>query len=129
MLGPFKTLPQQSSSFHSSVGNPSVLDEGGRASQVPRAIIELVGYGSVIWPDSLSEWLIEGAGLQQMFCCLTASTARALLCMAIAEFRIQVMVEAVVACSEPEHCYLFPFGTQGSRSLSELQNGGPGTPG
>ena len=37
-----------------------------------------------------------------MFCCLTASTARALLCMADAEFGIQVIVEAVVACPEPE---------------------------
>ena len=32
----------------------------------------------MIWPDSLSEWLVEGAGLQQVFCCLTSSTARAL---------------------------------------------------
>ena len=31
-----------------------------------------------------------------MFCCLAASTARALLCMASAEFGIQVNVEAVV---------------------------------
>ena len=38
-----------------------------------------------------------------MFCCLTASTARALLCMADAEFGIQVIVGAVVACPEPEH--------------------------
>ena len=45
-----------------------------------------------------------------MFCCLTASTARAPLCMANAEFGIQVMVEAVVVCPEPEHCYLFPSG-------------------
>ena len=36
----------------------------------------------MVWPDSLSEWLVDGAGLQQMFCCLTASTARAMLCMA-----------------------------------------------
>ena len=43
-----------------------------------------------------------------MFCCLTASTARALLCMANVEFGIQVIVEAVVACLEPEYCYLFP---------------------
>ena len=28
-----------------------------------------------------------------MFCCLTASTARALLCMANAEFGIQVIAE------------------------------------
>ena len=42
-----------------------------------------------------------------MFCCLTASAARALLCMADAEFRIQKVVEAVVACPESEHCHLF----------------------
>ena len=43
-----------------------------------------------------------------MFCCLTASNARALLCMADVEFRMQVVVEAVVACPEPEDCHLFP---------------------
>ena len=47
-----------------------------------------------------------------MFCCLTASTARALLCIANVEFGIQVIVEAVVACPEPEHCHLFPSGEQ-----------------
>ena len=41
-----------------------------------------------------------------MFFCLTASTARALLCTADEEFRLQVMVEAVVACPEFEHCQL-----------------------
>ena len=55
---------------------------------------------------------LEGAGLQQLFCCLTASTARVLLSMANGEFRIQVMVEAVVACPEPEHYHLFPSGWQ-----------------
>ena len=45
-----------------------------------------------------------------MFCCLTASTAKALLCIADVDFGIQVIVEAVVACSEPEHCHLFPSG-------------------
>ena len=45
-----------------------------------------------------------------MFCCLAASTARALLCMADAEFIIQVIVEAVVACPEPEHSHLFSSG-------------------
>ena len=34
-----------------------------------------------------------------MFCCLTASTAKALLCIANAEFGIQMIAEAVVACS------------------------------
>ena len=61
----------------------------------------------MVWPDSLSGWLVDGAGLQQMFCCLTASTTRALLCMNDGEFGIQVTVEAAVACPEPEHCYLF----------------------
>ena len=45
----------------------------------------------VVWPDSFHERLVEGAGLQQLFCCLTASTARTLLGMADAEFRIQVI--------------------------------------
>ena len=45
-----------------------------------------------------------------MFCCLTASTARALLCIANVEFVIQVIVEAVVACPESEHCHLFTSG-------------------
>ena len=45
-----------------------------------------------------------------MFFCLIASNARALLCLDNAEFRIQVMVEVVVACPEPEHCHLFPSG-------------------
>ena len=45
-----------------------------------------------------------------MFCCLTASTTRARLCMANAEFGIQVIVEAVVACPEPEYYNLFPSG-------------------
>ena len=30
----------------------------------PQATVELAGYGSVVWPDSLSEWLVDGAGLQ-----------------------------------------------------------------
>ena len=45
-----------------------------------------------------------------MLCCLTASTARALFCMADGEFGIQVIVEAVVACPEPEQCHLFLSG-------------------
>ena len=52
------------SSSRSSDGNSSLLDEGGSASQVPRATVQLAGYGSVVWPDSLSEWLVDGAGLQ-----------------------------------------------------------------
>ena len=34
----------------------------------------------------------------------TASTARALLCMADAEFRVWVVDEAIVARAESEHC-------------------------
>ena len=44
-----------------------------------------------------------------MFCCLTASTGRALLCIANAEFGIQVIVEAVMACPEPEHRPLYRY--------------------
>ena len=44
-----------SSSSRSSDGNSSLPIEGGSTLQVPRVSIELVGYGSVVWPDSLSE--------------------------------------------------------------------------
>ena len=98
----FNYTKQQKKSFFSSFSRSSdrcssLLDESGSASKVPQASVELVGYGSVVWPDSLSEWLADGAGLQ-MFCSQTASTARALLCMVDAEFGLQVIVEAVVAC-------------------------------
>ena len=87
----------ETSSSGSSDGNPGLLNEGGSTSQVPQASVELADYGSVVWPDSLSEWLVDGTGLQRI-CCLTASTARALLCIANAEFGIQVIVEAFLAC-------------------------------
>ena len=66
-----------------SDGNPSLLHLGGSALLVLQAALELVSHGGVVWPDSLPEW----AGLQQMVHCLTASTAKELLCMANAEFR------------------------------------------
>ena len=53
-----------SSSSRSSDGNSSLPDEGGSASQIPQASVQLAGYGSVVWPDSLSEWLVGGAELQ-----------------------------------------------------------------
>ena len=53
-----------------------------------------------------------------MFCCLTVSTARALLCMTDAEFRIQVIIEAVVACPEPEHLSFVPVWLRGSMGQS-----------
>ena len=52
-----------SSSSRLSDGNSSLLNEGGSASQVPQASVEFAGYGSMVWPDSLSEWLVDGAGL------------------------------------------------------------------
>ena len=55
---------EESGSSRSSDGNSSLLDEGGSASQVPQASVQLAGYGSVVWPHSLSEWLVGGAGLQ-----------------------------------------------------------------
>ena len=75
--------------------------------------IELASHWCVVLPDSLPGRLVEGgggggggAGLQQMSCCRTASTTRALLCRASAELGAQVVVEAVVACPEPEHYHL-----------------------
>ena len=81
----------------------------------------------MVWPDSISESLVEGAGLQQMFCCLTAITARALLCMADAEFGIQVIAEAVVACPKSEHCHLFPSGLKVVGGLSCAVGAGAST--
>ena len=60
----FSCMLLHSSSSRSSDGNCSLLDEGGSASQVPQAAVEFAGYGSVVWPDSLSERLVDGAGLQ-----------------------------------------------------------------
>ena len=52
---------RSSSSFsRSSDGNSSLPNEGGSASQVPQASVQLAGYGSAVWPDSLSEWLVDG---------------------------------------------------------------------
>ena len=48
-----------SSSSCPSDGNSGLLDEGGSASQVPQASIELAGCRSVVWP----EWLVDGAGV------------------------------------------------------------------
>ena len=59
-----QNMCKNDSSSRLSDGNSSLLDEGGSASQVPQATVELAGYGSIFWPDSLSEWLIDGAGLQ-----------------------------------------------------------------
>ena len=59
-----ETSSSSSSSSRLSDGNSSLLNEGGSASQVPQASIELAGYRSVVWPGSLSERLVDGAGLQ-----------------------------------------------------------------
>ena len=57
-------MSSSSSSSRSSDESSSLFDEGGSASQVPQAAVELAGCRSVVWPDSLSEWLVDGAGLQ-----------------------------------------------------------------
>ena len=44
---PDSTL-KSSSSSRPSDGNSSLLDEGGSASQVPQASVQLAGYGSVV---------------------------------------------------------------------------------
>ena len=64
LLSQVLLLLKVSSSSRSSDGNSSLLNEGDSASQVPQASVELAGYRSVVWPDSLSEWLVGGAGLQ-----------------------------------------------------------------
>ena len=69
-------------------GYSSLLDEDGSTLYFLQAVVELVSYRGVVWPDSCPVWLIEGTGLQQMFCCLTSITTMALLCMANADFRI-----------------------------------------
>ena len=63
-IGLLKPEDSSSSSSRSSNGNSSLPDEGGSASQVPQASVQLAGYRSVVWPDSLSEWLVGGAELQ-----------------------------------------------------------------
>ena len=55
---------KKKTSSHSSGGNSGLLNEGGTASQVPQGSVQLGGQGSVVWSDSLSEWLVDGAGLQ-----------------------------------------------------------------
>ena len=60
----FSGSSSSSSSSRSSDGNSSLPDEGGSALQVPQASVQLAGQGSVVWPDSLSEWLVGGAELQ-----------------------------------------------------------------
>ena len=51
-----------SSSSHSSEGSANLLNDGGSALQVPQATVELADDRSVVWPDSLSEWFLDGAG-------------------------------------------------------------------
>ena len=59
-----KMTQKGTSSSRSSDGNSSLPDEGGSALQVPQASVQLAGYRCVVWPDSLSEWLVGGAELQ-----------------------------------------------------------------
>ena len=61
--GDFSLGVNMGSSSRSSDGNSSLPDEDGSASQVSQASVQLAGYGSVVWPDSLSEWLVDGAEL------------------------------------------------------------------
>ena len=49
-------MQQRLSSSRSSDGNSSLLDEGRSASQILQATAKLVvGFGSVVWPGSLSD--------------------------------------------------------------------------
>ena len=60
----------------------------GMKVAVHQTATELASHQGVVWPDSLSVGLVGGAGLQQMFCGLTASSAKALLHMTNAEFGV-----------------------------------------
>ena len=61
MLGP---LSNQPTIFFFSFVRWELLDESGSASQVPQDTVQIAGYGSVVWARFLSEWLVDGAGLQ-----------------------------------------------------------------
>ena len=65
--------------------------EGGSALKVPQNVIQRANLWDVVWPGSISECLTGRAGLQQMFYCLTASFAAALLHMTEAEFEIEMV--------------------------------------
>ena len=56
-----------SSSSCSSDGNFSLFHKRWQYIVSPTGYLRIAGYGSVVWPDSLSEWLVEGTGPQQMF--------------------------------------------------------------
>ena len=72
----------------SSDGNSSLCDEGSSALYVQQTATQLESHWDVVWLDALSEQLVEGARLQQMFCCLAASTSRVLLHIANVDFGV-----------------------------------------
>ena len=94
------------SSSRSSDEHSSLRGEGSSTLQVLQAAVELLDHWGGVRPGPLSERLEERAGLQQMFCCLTVSPTWALLGLSDTEFCVKVVVQAVVACPEPEHDHL-----------------------
>ena len=79
-----------SSSFRSSDGHSSLCDESSSTLQVLQTAVELPGHWGGVGPGPLSERLVKWAGLQQMFCCLVASLAGVLLCVADVEFCVYI---------------------------------------
>ena len=60
----------------------SLCDVGGSVQQVLQTAVETVRHWSVVSPDFISGQLVETAELQQLFCCRTASIAKAMHRMA-----------------------------------------------
>ena len=56
--------------------------------------------------------LVERAELEHVFCCLLLSSAGALLCIADFQFVEKVVLQTVVACSEPENAHLLSTSEQ-----------------
>ena len=87
-----------SSSARSSDGNSSLLNEGGSASQVPQASVELAGHGSVVWPDSLSEWKVYFEPVY-FVCILCVRRMRVCACLSLLGMYLSISTHVwVCAC-------------------------------
>ena len=90
-----------------------------------QAAVELESYGGVVWPDSLPGPLVERTGLQQMCSCLTASTARALLCRANRLICLVVKASFLESGRSRVPIPLAPGFFPGSSHTSDLKTGTP----
>ena len=90
-----------------SNGHAGRPDERCSALQVPQGAVELPRHWCFLRPGLVPDGLVQWAGLQQMFCCLASCLAWALVWLTNPELGVQVVVEAVVACTQPEDDDLF----------------------